>query len=205
MKWLRKLTWVQIAAYLAAIIPFAVLVFDYYTNNLTINPIQEVTHRTGRLAMYLLLASLAITPLITITGYRGLAKAKRPLGLQAYFYAVLHFVVFIGWDYGFQWQYVGPEIIRLRYTLIGGASLLIMAALALTSSKDWQKRMKKAWKRLHKLAYFAGIFAVLHYVWVQKSIQLEQYIFLGLVALLLVLRITPLRKGIVNFRQKVFN
>src|SRR5512145_3040720 len=95
-----RFTPLQLAAHLAALIPLVVLLSDYLTDNLTVNWIQAATQRTGKIAITLLLASLAVTPLHTLSGYNPLLKLRRPLGLYAFFYAVLHFLMYSVVDYG---------------------------------------------------------------------------------------------------------
>ena len=89
-------SWLQLLTHVGALLPLAVLVWDYFQDNLTVNPIQEITYRTGKYALVLLMLSLACTPLNTLIGFREALRLRRPLGLYAFMYASLHFLPFIG-------------------------------------------------------------------------------------------------------------
>ncbi|HZW02744.1 MAG TPA: ferric reductase-like transmembrane domain-containing protein, partial [Anaerolineaceae bacterium] len=123
-----RLTPLQAAVHLAALTPFAWLIFDAVNGNLTVNPIQEASRRTGLYALILLLASLAVTPLNALTGFSPLIKMRRPLGLYAFFYAAVHLSIFIGVDYGFQWRFILPEITEKRYIIVGFSAFTILLA-----------------------------------------------------------------------------
>src|SRR4030067_1955933 len=82
------------------------LVWDYYSGNLTVNPLQAATQRTGKYALILLVASLACTPLNTLFGWKMSLKFRRMLGLYAFMFAVIHMLIFVGLDYGFNWNFL---------------------------------------------------------------------------------------------------
>jgi sulfoxide reductase heme-binding subunit YedZ len=128
-----KFTRLQIITHMGAWLPLLWLLWDNYAGNLSINPIQELTQRTGKYALIMLVLSLAITPLITLSGFRQLVKLRRPLGLYAFMYAAIHFFIFIGLDYAFDWNLLRGELFEKRYILVGLGALLILSALAITS------------------------------------------------------------------------
>ena len=97
---LPRLTRLQILVHIGAWIPLAVLILDALNGNLTINPIQEAEKRSGDIAITLLILSLAVTPLNMLFKFPGLVKVRRPLGLYAYLYAVIHLAIFVWLDYG---------------------------------------------------------------------------------------------------------
>lgn len=188
-----KFTPFQIAVHIGALIPLALLIWDYYHNNLTYNPLQAATLRTGKTALILLMLSLACTPANTVFGFRQAIKVRRPLGVYAFMYAAIHFYIFIGLDYGFNLDFIMQDLADKPYILVGLSALLIMLPLALTSTKGWQKRLKRGWKKLHKLVYFAGILVVIHYIWVVKSDIREPLIYSSILIVLLLLRIPAIR------------
>ena len=96
----------QIITHIAALIPAALLVRDYTHNNLTFNPVQEAIFRTGKTALILLILSLSVTPVYIIFKFKQVIPLRRPLGLYAFGYASLHGCIFIGLDYGFNWDYI---------------------------------------------------------------------------------------------------
>ncbi|MDH5505607.1 MAG: sulfoxide reductase heme-binding subunit YedZ [Anaerolineae bacterium] len=188
------MTRLQWLANIGALLPFLIMVWDYSQNNLTINPIQEATSRTGKTALVLLVLSLACTPLNTLFGWRQVLKLRRTLGLYAFYYASMHFLIFIGLDYGLNWNLILEATFEKRYALVGFSALMTLLPLAITSSKGWQKRLKKNWKKLHKLSYVAGILVVVHFVWLVKSDYREPLVYGGIVAGLLLLRVPSIRK-----------
>jgi methionine sulfoxide reductase heme-binding subunit len=189
--------------HIGSLLPFALLLWDYYADNLSVNPIQEITFRTGKPALVLLVLSLAVTPLNTIFGWREIIPARKWLGLYAWGYVSVHFLVFIGLDYGFDWGLLYEAIFEKRYALVGFAALLILTPLALTSTKGWQKRLGKKWKRLHQLVYAAGLLGVFHYLWLVKSDVREPIAWGVVVVLLLVARIPRVRKALVGWRTQL--
>ncbi|HJS28263.1 MAG TPA: protein-methionine-sulfoxide reductase heme-binding subunit MsrQ [Anaerolineales bacterium] len=202
MKILGRFTWNQVAVFFIALLPFANLAYDAYSGGLTFNPIQEATFRTGKLALIFLLLSLACTPLNTIFGWRGSIRYRRMLGLFAFFYASIHFLIFVALDYGLSWPLIKEAILEKRYAVVGFSAFLILLPLALTSTKGWQKRLKKGWKRLHQLVYLAGILVIIHFVWLVKSDVREPLLWGTALAVLLALRIPPVRRAASRLRYK---
>lgn len=205
-----KFTGWQIVTHLGAWIPGIYLAVAYLTNNLTINPIQELTQQTGYTALILLVLSLACTPANTLFGWRQALKLRRPLGLYAFLYAFTHFLIFAGLDYGFDLTYLPDAILEKPFVLIGSAALSILLLLAATSFQWWMKRLGKNWKRLHKLVYLAAPLVLVHFAWSQKGdlarLQgdiLRPVVFSLLVGMLLILRIPAIRRRLANLRQNI--
>lgn len=197
----KKLHPLQILVHIGAWIPLAVLVYAYYTGGLTVNPIQDATQRTGDTAITLLILSLACTPVNTLFRYPPVLKLRRPLGLYAYMYAAMHMLLFVGVDYGFDWELIGYEIVEKRFILIGMTSFLILTALAITSFDWWKVKLGKRWKQLHQLVYVVNLLIVLHFAWALKGdiFRLQGDIIRPLIAgivviSLLVLRIRAVRR-----------
>ncbi len=192
----------QIAVHLAALAPLAVLLWDMWQGNLSVNPIQDITFRTGKAAMVLLVLTLAMTPLHTVFGFKQGLKVRRALGLYAFLYASLHFLTYAWLDYDWDLRLIGLEITEKLYVLVGFAAFLILIPLAVTSTKGWQRRLKKSWKKLHRWVYAAGVLVMLHYIWVQKADIREPIIWTVILALLLAVRIPPVKRLIIQNRQK---
>ena len=132
------------------------LVYDFFAGNMSVNPIQEITQRTGRYAIWFLVASLACTPVYTLFKFSQALTARRALGLYAFMFASFHFLTFSGLDYQFNLSLLYGAIFEKRFVVIGSIVFLILLALAITSTRGWQKRLGKNWKRLHKFVYIAG-------------------------------------------------
>ena len=115
-----------ILVHIGALAPVALMIWGYFNNQLTVNPIQEITLRTGRYALILLILSLACTPLNVLFGWRWAISVRKMLGLYAFMYAGLHFLIFVGLDYGFNWRLLQEAIFEKRYALVGFTAFLIL-------------------------------------------------------------------------------
>jgi sulfoxide reductase heme-binding subunit YedZ len=192
----------RILTHIAAWLPFAQLLWDGYTNNLTFNPIQEITFRTGKTALIFLVLSLTCTPLNTLFGLKQILPLRRPLGLYAFAYAALHLSIFVVVDYGLDPALIREAIIEKRYVLAGFTAFLFLLPLAITSTRGWMQRLGKRWKVLHRLVYLAAPLVILHYVWLVKADVREPLAYGAAVALLLLLRTPGARRRITAFRQR---
>jgi sulfoxide reductase heme-binding subunit YedZ len=197
---LRK-NWLRIVTHIGALTPLAVLAWDYWGGRLSVNPIQDITLRTGKAALVLLVLSLACTPVNSVFGYKPVLRLRRPLGLYAFMYVGLHLLIFIGLDYGFDLVLIREAILEKRYALVGFGAFLVLLPLAVTSTKGWMRRLGKLWKRLHRAVYVAALLAVVHFVWLVKSDIREPLLFGALVIVLLLLRISPIRRSVSHFRS----
>ena len=200
---LPKMSFFQWAVHVGSWVPLALILLDYFRDNLTANPIQDVTFRTGKAALVLLVLSLAATPAYTLFGFKPAIKVRRALGLYAFTYVVLHFFVFVGLDYGFDLGLIIEDIGDKRYALVGFAAGLLLLPLAITSTRGWMSRLGKNWRRLHRLVYLAAILAVIHYIWLVKADIREPLDYGAAVLLLLLARFGPVRKGLSDFRQNL--
>jgi len=178
----------QAALIVVGLIPLAVLVWDGLHDRLSANPIEKITHRTGLWTLGLLLTTLAITPLRRLTGWNGVIRFRRTVGLLAFGYVCLHFLTYLVLDQFFDWRTIVEDIAKRPYILAGFTSFLLLIPLALTSTRRSIKRLGgKRWNTLHRLIYVAGAGGVLHYLWLVKGEQVKPVYFgLALVGLLLV-------------------
>jgi methionine sulfoxide reductase heme-binding subunit len=193
----------QILVHIACLVPFALLIWDGLHNDLTANPIQEITHRTGKTALILLVLSLLCTPVNVLLGIKQVLPLRRPLGLYAFFYVCLHLLIFSVLDYGLDWQLIQEAVVEKRYVLVGFAAFLLLLPLAITSTKGWQRRMGKRWKRLHQAVYLAAPLVVIHFIWLVKADIREPLMYGAVVAALLLLRVPPIRRAITKLRYRL--
>jgi sulfoxide reductase heme-binding subunit YedZ len=198
----HKIPWLRVLVHVGALLPLAQLVWKYVQGAFLVDPVLEITTRTGRLALLLLVLSLACTPLYTLLGWAGFLRVRRALGLYAFLYAGLHGLTFVGLDYRFDLGLLGPAILDAQYVLVGMAAFLVLLPLAITSTRRWQKRLGKAWRRLHRLAYLAGLLAIVHFAWLVKDLR-DPLRYGGVLAALFVLRLPPVRRAIRGLRQRV--
>ena len=164
VRWIAKpIVW------LLCLIPAALLVLGFFENGLGANPIEKITHETGRAALLLLIVTLCVTPLRRITGMNWLVQLRRLIGLFAFFYALLHFATYLVLDQFFAWNVIVEDILERPYITVGFLALLMLAALAVTSTKASIRRLGRNWQRLHWLIYPAAALGVLHFYWKESS------------------------------------
>jgi sulfoxide reductase heme-binding subunit YedZ len=173
-----------------ALVPLAWLAFGAAQGGLGANPVETITHVTGAWALKSLLACLAITPLRRLSPrLAALAPFRRTFGLLAFLYATLHALTFFALDLGFALARLAEEIAERPYVTLGFAALCLLAPLALTSTRGWQRRLGPRWVKLHRLVYVAAALAAAHFVWLVKKDLREPLIYAALLALLLGARV----------------
>ena len=179
----------------------------YFWDHLNGRWAQESTFFAGKMAITLLFLSLAVTPLMTVFGWKELNPLKKPLGNYGFILVCIHLLIFT-YDYSFlegNWE-LGlalSEAINKQYALVGLITFLILIPLAATSNKTSIKRLKRNWKKLHQLVYLINVLAVAHYIWVwsAKRAFTEPFIFTAILIVLLLLRVKPIKQRIIRARQ----
>jgi len=184
--------------FLACLTPFALLVIGLVTNRLGFNPVEHLTHETGHWGLRFLLITLAITPLKTLTNLNWIIRFRRMLGLYAFFYALMHFLIYFVWDQSLEIGRVFDDVFDRPYITVGFASLCLMVPLAITSPLWARRKLRQRWNQLHKLMYPLTLLAVLHFIWLVRADYSEVTIYAVIFALLMVLRIPPIKKFIVR-------
>ena len=183
--------------FLLCLAPALLVVGDAFdlTGQLSANPVEDILDRFGNWGLRFIVVALAVTPLRRITGWNWLARFRRMLGLFAFFYVLMHFLVWLLLDRAlvvdpaFQWAIVWEDLIERPFITIGFAALVLLTAMALTSTNGIRRRMRRNWDRLHTSAYAVGILAVWHYWWQVKQDILEPLIYAVILAVLLGLRL----------------
>ena len=164
-------------------------VFQVAGYGLGANPIEELLHRCGEWGLKFLLITLAITPLRRITGWSWLVRYRRLLGLFAFFYVMLHFVVYIWLDRQLDLGSIVEDIVKRPYITIGMVAIVMLIPLAVTSTRGMMRRLGRRWQKLHRLVYVIAILGVWHFWWQVKADFLEPSIYAGILALLLGVRL----------------
>ena len=174
------------------LVPAALTVVDVLRDDLGANPIEAITHRTGDWTIRLLLGALVVTPLRRLTGWNGVIRFRRTLGLLAFGYACLHFLTWAVLDQGLFLQgdalgYVLADVAKRPYITVGFTAFVLLVPLAVTSTRGWVRRLGRRWTALHRLVYVALALGSLHYLWLVKGEQLTPVwyalVLVGLLAL----------------------
>lgn len=205
-----RFTPLQILVHIGGWVPLALITYNFFTNNLTANPIQAIEQQTGIQALTFLLFSLACTPLASILGWKELTQRRKALGNYGFMYAAIHLTTFVGLDYGFNLKSILRDVGTKWYIIVGLIAFLLLLPLAITSFKYWMKRLGKNWKRLHRLVYFISPIVALHFLLSVKGDltrlqgNILQPILYGSIALiLLALRITLVKTALIGLRTRI--
>lgn len=177
--------------FLGALAPLALLlagVFGIAGMSIGPNPIREMLHVTGKASLNLLLITLMVSPLRELTSNVSWITLRRPLGLFAFFYALLHFLIYAVLELDLDFSDLGREIIKRPFIIVGTLALLAMIPLAATSTARMMRKLGKRWTQLHYLIYPVTAFGIWHYYWQVKADITEPLLYAAGLALLLALR-----------------
>lgn len=181
--------WLKPGIFLGALVPLGSLLWRAAEGTLGANPIALAENELGLSALVLLVASLACTPARKVLGWTWPVRIRRELGLFAFFYACLHFLVYLTLDLAFDFGTVLEDIAKRPFITVGFAALVLLVPLALTSTKDSVRRLGfPRWQRVHQLAYVAGALAVLHFIWRVKIDVSQPLMYAAILAALLATR-----------------
>ena len=182
--------------FILCLIPLLLLVWDGLHHDLGANPVEKMTHVTGDWTLRLLLITLTVTPLRKLSGWHAIIRVRRMLGLYAFFYACLHFSVYLVFDHFFDMGEIARDVIKHPYVTVGFASYVLLFPLAVTSTNKMVRRLGGArWQKLHKLVYVIATGGVLHYLWLVKADTRDPVIYGILLALLLIYRVLDQRRN----------
>jgi methionine sulfoxide reductase heme-binding subunit len=183
----RPYAWLKPGVFAGCLVPLAMLVFDALRGRLGADPVAIALNRLGLLALITLLASMSATPLRLMFGWAWPLRLRRMLGLFAFFYASLHFLVYLAVDQGFAWPAILQDVTERKFITAGFLAFLILLPLAATSPSAVRRKLGPLrWQRLHRLVYLAGILACVHFIWRVKR-DLSQPLMYALIAGVLLL------------------
>lgn len=192
----KTIPYVKLVVHILCLTPFAYLLILYRSGVLAsyADPVNYITHFTGDWAIWLLMVTLAVTPVRRLhPGLGWLVRLRRMIGLYCFFYATLHLATYVflfsgydmtaaiagvregRWGEPFkQFKAIVPTMLddaaKRRFIQIGLFAWLILLSLALTSTQYAIRTMGGyVWGRLHRWIYVAGVAAVVHYWWLVKA------------------------------------
>ena len=191
-----RLIWKPLV-FAACLVPFGLVVSDTLniTGTLGANPVEEILDRFGNWGLRFIMITLAITPLRRLTGWNWLARFRRMLGLFTFFYVLLHFLTWLILDQGVLLAAIIEDIAKRPFITIGFAALLLLLALAVTSTNGMRRRLGRRWQKLHNSVYVIAILGVWHYWWQVKQDITEPAIYAAILAALLGIRLWWRRTG----------
>jgi sulfoxide reductase heme-binding subunit YedZ len=192
----KVIPYLKVAVHMLCLLPFAYLFHLYDDGQLATfaDPVNYITHFTGDWALWLLLATLTVTPVRRIhRSLSWLIRLRRMLGLYAFFYATLHLATYVflfsGYDLAMaiagaragnldeplrQLRLIWPSMVddaeKRKFIQVGLLAWILLLALAATSTRASLVNLGgRLWQGIHRLIYVAAIAAVIHYWWLVKT------------------------------------
>ena len=175
--------------------PIYVISYQIIFNQLGPEPVDRIINHFGEWTLIFILLTLSMTPLKKITKSAEWIKFRRMLGLFTFFYASIHMLSYVGLDYRFDFEPLINDVLKKKFIFVGFSAWLLLIPLAVTSSEKMVRLLKQNWKKIHRLIYIIGIFGVLHYIWLSKTIFFKPLIFLIILVILLLFRIKITRSA----------
>lgn len=178
----------RFSTFLVLSLPFAALLFAAFNNQLGPDPAEVLAQDTGEWALRILLLTLAATPLAKSIKKPWPVRLRRMLGLFAFFYAVLHVLVYLWLFSGFEFASVMGDLTERPYIIVGFLAFVLMLPLAITSTNKMRRRLRNNWLRLHKTVYLVGCFALAHILWQVRSDLTQAMIYVLIFSTLMLAR-----------------
>ncbi|CAM3731563.1 protein-methionine-sulfoxide reductase heme-binding subunit MsrQ [Polynucleobacter arcticus] len=190
--------------FLLALLPLERLIWLGFTDGLGANPMEFITRSTGTWTLVFLCLTLAMTPLRLISNLTIWIRYRRMLGLFSFFYACIHFGIWLWLDLDFDLAEMWKDVVKRPFITMGFISLVLLVPLAFTSTHWAQKRLRRHWVQLHRLIYLIACTAILHYWWHKagKNDLDTVSIYAAIVFLLLCCRI-PYIRNILSRRSSI--
>ncbi|MFZ4118215.1 MAG: sulfite oxidase heme-binding subunit YedZ [Polynucleobacter sp.] len=184
------------AIFLLALLPLGRLIWLGSAQDLGANPIEFITRSMGTWTLVFLCLSLAMTPARMLIGWTGFIHLRRMLGLFCFFYATVHFLIWLWLDHNFSLAAMWQDVLERPYITFGFIAFVLLIPLALTSNHWAQRKLGRRWSHLHRLVYAIAVLAILHYWWHKagKSDYETVSIYLGVIVVLLLLRLPFIRQ-----------
>ena len=179
----------KIFVFLLCLWPLYSIIYQIFYNNLGAEPVDKIINHFGEWTLIFIFLTLSMSPLKKITNSLIWIKFRRMLGLFVFFYASIHMLSYVGLDYRFDFEPLINDVLKKKFIFIGFSAWLLLIPLAITSSDKMVKILKHNWKKIHRLIYVIGIFGVLHFIWLSKTIFFKPLIFLAILIFLLLFRV----------------
>jgi len=194
------LQYIKPIVFLLALLPLGRLIWLGSMQDLGANPIEFITRSMGTWTLVFLCLSLAMTPARRLTGWTGFIHLRRMLGLFCFFYATVHFLIWLWLDHNFSLAAMWQDVLERPYITFGFLAFVLLIPLAFTSNRWAQRKLGRRWSHLHRMVYAIAMLAILHYWWHKagKSDYETVSIYLGVIVVLLLLRLPFIQQHVQN-------
>jgi sulfoxide reductase heme-binding subunit YedZ len=194
---MNKQAFLNLFIWLLVFLPLAQLTYGFYQVQFAGDifyygpePAKAVVHTLGLWAMSFLFVVLSVRHLKRWLKI-NVQPMRRRLGLATFFYALLHMLAYTALILGFEFSELAADIQKRPYILVGALAIVLMLPLALTSTKGWQRRLKRKWKTLHLLIYPVAVLVLIHLWWQVRAGFLLASTMTLIVLAMFVLRFLP--------------
>jgi sulfoxide reductase heme-binding subunit YedZ len=186
----------KVFIFLMALFPLGRLVWLGFDDGLGANPMEFITRSTGTWALVFLCITLAMTPLRLVTNATIWIRFRRMLGLFSFFYACLHFGIWLWLDQDFDLVEMWKDVVKRPFITMGFISFVLLIPLAFTSTHWAQRKLGRHWMQLHRVIYLIACTVILHYWWHKagKNDLDTVSIYAVIILILLCFRIPYIRK-----------
>jgi len=185
----KQMSLIKALTFIVCLVPLTRLIWLGIADNLSANPVEFIERSTGFWALFILLATLTLTPIRLLTGRAWQIQLRRMLGLFMFFYVSLHIVTYIWLDFAFDWAAITKDIAKHPRILVGFAAFMLCVPLAITSTNAMMKRLGGRWKQLHQLVYLVAVLALVHFWWLVKKDIREPLVYVCILMILFAIRI----------------
>lgn len=190
LSWIPKQGPLWWAIFLLALAPAAYYwsLFVFSPRSLGVDGLEVVLEEMGKWALWMLLVTLSCSPLARHTAFKAV-RYRRMLGLFTFFYASCHLATYLlGWI-ELDWRVFVEDLGKRPFIYLGMLAWFGLLVLAVTSPKAMVRRLKKNWKRLHRIIYGLIILALIHF-WLQSRVSsFEAWLYSLISAVLLLERL----------------
>jgi methionine sulfoxide reductase heme-binding subunit len=175
----HRFSWLKASTFALMFAPAIWLLDQIITEQFGPVPLGGMTYWSGLWATALLMLTLAITPAVTIFGWRQLIIVRRMIGVTALAYTIAHLIIYFALRF---WNFasIAHEMVTRISLILATIATIGLIALGATSLDAAVRRMgAKGWQRLHNAVYAIAALALIHYL-LSPDIYPEQYLMSGL-------------------------
>lgn len=184
--------WRRLWIFLLSLAPALVLVWRLLSDNLGPEPAKAIVIFTGTWAANFLIITLAVTPLKKYGRLSMISPHRRMLGLFCWFYASAHFICYVLFILGADFQSIAHELTQRPFIVASIPAWLLLTILAITSPRFVMRACGKHWKTIHRSIYLVACLVVIHIAWQVRASYQDAVVYglflMGLVALRLPLK-----------------
>ncbi|MDK4736766.1 protein-methionine-sulfoxide reductase heme-binding subunit MsrQ [Rhizobium sp. CNPSo 3490] len=182
--------WQPASVWMLYVVGFVPAAWTFYlgaTDQLGADPVKTFELFLGIWTIRFLIATLAVSPARELFGWNYL-RYRRALGLLTFYYALMHFTVYMVLDQAMDIQAVVNDVLKRPFIMFGMAGLAMLIPLAVTSNNFSIRHLGTTWIWLHRLVTIIAACGALHFALSTKILDLEQIIYVGLIIALILYR-----------------